>query len=137
MIVAGGGVRASAPPPSWLRWRGAGVPVATSLSGRIAFGPASCAVGVVGSYWQRQPGGQSRRPGLLRRHRDRRHDHAFLGSAADRHAGDQIDIEAQALSRNYPLKVAINGDAKVTSPACWTRSTAPARRGEAWIAEAR
>ena len=37
---------------------------------------------------ERQPRRQPRRPRLLRRHRDRRHDHAFLGGAEDRHAGD-------------------------------------------------
>ena len=37
---------------------------------------------------ERQPRRRQGRPGLLRRHRDRRHDHAFLGGAADRHAGD-------------------------------------------------
>ena len=37
---------------------------------------------------ERQPGGQRGRSRLLHRHRDRRHDHAFLGGAEDRHAGD-------------------------------------------------
>ena len=37
---------------------------------------------------ERQSRGQSRRSRLLRRHRDRRHDHAFLGGAEDRHARD-------------------------------------------------
>ena len=37
---------------------------------------------------ERQQGGQRGRSHLLRRHHDRRHDHAFLGGAEDRHAGD-------------------------------------------------
>ena len=37
---------------------------------------------------ERQPRGQWRRSRLLHRHRDRRHDHAFLGGAQDRHARD-------------------------------------------------
>ncbi len=63
---------------------------------------------------ERQPRGQRRRSRLLHRHRDRRHDHAFLGGAEDRHAAIQIDIDPEALGRNYPLAAAVNGDAKVT-----------------------
>ena len=37
---------------------------------------------------ERQPRRQCRRSRLLHRQRDRRHDHAFLGGAEDRHAGD-------------------------------------------------
>ena len=37
---------------------------------------------------ERQPRRQRSRSGLLHRQRDRRHDHAFLGGAEDRHAGD-------------------------------------------------
>ena len=92
VIVAGGGVRAS----------GAGrelvalaetlqIPVATSLNGKDAIpGSHPLSVGVVGSYSRESANrvvgaGRSR---LLRRHRDRRHDDAFLGGAEDRRAGD-------------------------------------------------
>ncbi|HEV3373508.1 MAG TPA: thiamine pyrophosphate-dependent enzyme, partial [Xanthobacteraceae bacterium] len=49
----------------------------------------------------------------------------------------QIDIEAEALGRNYPLKVAINGDAKVTlARMLEAADRASAARRKAWIAEA-
>ena len=38
----------------------------------------------------------------------------------------QIDIDPEALGRNYPLLAGVNGDAKVTRPACSRRPTAPA-----------
>ena len=71
--------------------RGAANP-GRDLAQRQGFDPRQAsAVGRRGRHLfarERQPRGQPRRSGLLHRHRDRRHDHAFLGGAEDRHAGD-------------------------------------------------
>ena len=92
IIVAGGGVRASG---AGRRAGGAGGGVADPgrhLAQRQGLDPGrASAVGRRGRQLfarERQPRRQPRRSGLLHRHRDRRHDHAFLGGAGDRHAGD-------------------------------------------------
>jgi acetolactate synthase-1/2/3 large subunit len=69
VIVAGGGVRAS----------GAGRELVTrALGGRVRHLLAG----------EREPRRQRGGPGVLHRHRNRRHDHAFLGGAQDRRRGD-------------------------------------------------
>ena len=49
----------------------------------------------------------------------------------------QIDIDAEALGRNYPLQACVNGDAKVDARAharaC--RPQASAAKRDAWVAE--
>jgi acetolactate synthase-1/2/3 large subunit len=48
----------------------------------------------------------------------------------------QIDIDAQALGRNYPLKAAINGDAKITLARMLEHADrGSAARRSAWMAE--
>ena len=92
IIVAGGGARASGAGRELVALAEAlQIPVATSLNGKDCIPGTASAVGRRGRQLfarERQPRGQSRRSGLLHRHRDRRHDHAFLGGAEDRHAGD-------------------------------------------------
>ena len=80
-----------APAANWSRWpkpcRSRSRPRSTARTAS----PAPSAVGRRGRQLfarERQPRGQSRRSGLLHRQRDRRHDHAFLGGAENRHAGD-------------------------------------------------
>ena len=92
VIVAGGGVRASG---AGARTGRAGGGVANSgrdLAQRQGFDPRQpSAVGRRRRHLfarERQPGRQRGRSRLLHRQRDRRHDHAFLGGAEDRHAGD-------------------------------------------------
>ena len=49
----------------------------------------------------------------------------------------QIDINPEALGRNYPLQAAVNGDAKVTLAAMLAvADRAQRRQRKAWIAEA-
>ena len=92
VIVAGGGVRASGAAAELVALAEAlAIPVATSLNGKDSIpGNHPLAVGVVGTYSRESANRivQPCRPRLLHRHRDRRHDHPFLGGAADRHAGD-------------------------------------------------
>ena len=74
------------------RARGGAADPGRDLAQRQGFDPGqSSALGRRGRQLfarEREPRGQQGRSRLLRRHRDRRHDHAFLGGAADRHAGD-------------------------------------------------
>ncbi|HVG51967.1 MAG TPA: thiamine pyrophosphate-dependent enzyme, partial [Xanthobacteraceae bacterium] len=49
----------------------------------------------------------------------------------------QIDIDAEALGRNYPLKAAVNGDAKVTLAAMLARANREsAAKRKPWVEEA-
>ena len=92
VIVAGGGVRASrrAGRARCAR-RGAADP-GRDLAQRQGLDPGrASALGRRRRHLfarEREPRGEPRRSRLLHRHRDRRHDHAFLGGAEDRHAGD-------------------------------------------------
>jgi acetolactate synthase-1/2/3 large subunit len=53
-------------------------------------------------------------------------------------AAIQIDIDPEALGRNYPLKAAVNGDAKVTLGRMLSEAdTSSAGRREAWVATVR
>ena len=87
---------------------------------------------------ERQPGGQRRRSRLLHRHRDRRHDHAFLGGAEDRHAGDPDRHRSRGarpqLSAPGRRQRRRQGDARAHAR---ERPTAPAPRArKAWVEEA-
>ena len=92
VIVAGGGVRASGRIGEARRARRGAADSGRDLAQRQGFDPRqSSALGRRRRQLfarERQPRRQPRRPRLLHRHRDRRHDHAFLGGAEDRHAGD-------------------------------------------------
>jgi acetolactate synthase I/II/III large subunit len=141
VIVAGGGVRASGAAAELVALAEAlAIPVATSLNGKDCIpGHHPCAVGVVGSYSRESANRVVNRADLV----------CFVGTETGGMTTHfwavppigtpaiQIDIEAEALGRNYPLKVAINGDAKVTLARMLDAADrASAARRKAWIAEA-
>src|SRR5437762_4678157 len=141
VIVAGGGVRASGAAAELVALAEAlQIPVATSLNGKDAFpGNHPLSVGVVGTYSRESANRVANAADLV----------CFVGSETGGMTTHfwavpkigtpaiQIDIEPQALGRNYPLLAAVNGDAKVTL----ARMRNEADRGSAanrknWIAEA-
>src|SRR6266849_1318956 len=142
VIVAGGGVRASGAQGDVVALAEAlQIPVATSLNGKDTI-PCThpLSVGVVGSYSRESANRVVNRADLA----------CFIGSEAGGMTTHfwavppigtpaiQIDINPEALGRNYPLLAAVNGDAKVTL----ARMLAAADRGSArkrkvWIEETR
>jgi acetolactate synthase-1/2/3 large subunit len=91
VIVAGGGVRASGAAAELMALAEAlQIPVATSLNGKDSIPGAHPLRSASSALFarEREPRGEPRGPRLLHRQRDRRHDHAFLGRAEDRHARD-------------------------------------------------
>jgi acetolactate synthase I/II/III large subunit len=140
VMVAGGGVRAAGAAAELVALAEAlQVPVATSLNGKDTIpGNHPLSVGVVGSYSRESANRVVNRSDLV----------CFIGTETGGMTTHfwavppigtpaiQIDIEAQAIGRNYPLKAAVNGDAKVTL----ARMLEHADRGSAtrrasWIAE--
>ena len=142
VIVAGGGVRAS----------GAGreltalaealqIPVATSLNGKDTIpGTNPLSVGVVGSYSRESANRIVAAADLV----------CFIGTETGGMTTHfwavpkigvpalQIDIEPEALGRNYPLKAGVLGDAKtVLSLMLEDADRASAGRRKAWVAYAR
>ena len=141
VFVAGGGVRASGAAAELVGLAQAlQIPVATSLNGKDTIpGNHPLSVGVVGSYSRESANRVVNRADLV----------CFVGTETGGMTTHfwavppigtpaiQIDIEAQAIGRNYPLKAAVNGDAKVTL----TRMAEHADRGSSarrapWVAEA-
>ena len=118
VIVAGGGVRASGAASELVALAEAlEIPVATSLNGKDAIpGNHPLSVGVVGSYSRESANRVVNGADLV----------CFVGTEAGGMTTHfwavpkigtpaiQIDIDPQALGRNYPLLVGVNGDAKVT-----------------------
>ena len=118
VIVAGGGVRASGAATELVALAEAlEIPVATSLNGKdVIPGNHPLSVGVVGTY-SRESANRVVNSGDLV---------CFVGTEAGGMTTHfwavpqigtpaiQIDIDPQALGRNYPLLVGVNGDAKVT-----------------------
>jgi acetolactate synthase-1/2/3 large subunit len=118
VIVAGGGVRASGAAAELVALAEAlQIPVATSLNGKDSIpGNHPLSVGVVGSYSRETANRVVADADLV----------CFVGTETGGMTTHfwavpkigvpaiQIDINAEALGRNYPLQVAINGDAKVT-----------------------
>ena len=142
VLVAGGGVRASGAQADVLALAEAlQIPIATSLNGKDTVpGTHPLSVGVVGSYSRESANRVVNRADLV----------CFIGSEAGGMTTHfwavppigtpaiQIDINPEALGRNYPLLAAVNGDAKVTL----ARMLAAADRGSAgrrklWIEETR
>ncbi|HEX9488883.1 MAG TPA: thiamine pyrophosphate-binding protein, partial [Stellaceae bacterium] len=142
VIVAGGGVRASGAAAELVALAEAlQIPVATSLNGKDTVpGTHPLSVGAVGSYSRESANRVVNRADLV----------CFIGSEAGGMTTHfwavppigtpaiQIDINPEALGRNYPLLAAVNGDAKVTLG----RMLAAAERGSAgrrkvWIEETR
>jgi acetolactate synthase-1/2/3 large subunit len=141
VLIAGGGVRASGAAAELVGLAEAlQIPVATSLNGKDTIaGNHPLSVGVVGSYSRESANRVVNRADLV----------CFIGTETGGMTTHfwavppigtpaiQIDIDAQAIGRNYPLKAALNGDAKVTL----TRMLEHADRGSAarrtaWVKEA-
>ena len=141
VIVAGGGVRASGAAQELVALAEAlQIPVATSLNGKDTIpGNHPLSVGVVGSYSRESANRVVNRADLV----------CFVGTEtggmtthfwavpAIGTPAIQIDIDAEALGRNYPLLAAVNGDAKVTlTKMLESADRASAGKRKAWIAEA-
>jgi acetolactate synthase I/II/III large subunit len=141
VIVAGGGVRASGAQAEVVALAEAlNIPVATSLNGKDTIpGTHPLSVGVCGTYSRESANRVVNRADLI----------CFIGTETGGmtthfwavpeigRAAIQIDIDAEALGRNYPLLACVNGDAKVTL----TMMLKAAERGSAgkrnaWVAEA-
>jgi acetolactate synthase-1/2/3 large subunit len=142
VIVAGGGVRASGAAPELVALAETlQIPVATSLNGKDAIpGNHPLSVGVVGTYSRESANRVVDRAGLV----------CFIGTetggmtthfwAVPKIGGTpavQIDLNPEALGRNYPLLAAVNADAKAALALMLDNADAEtAKRRKAWIAEA-
>src|SRR5262245_10638674 len=141
VIVAGGGVRASGAASDLVALAEAlQIPVATSLNGKDSIpGNHPLSVGVVGTYSRESANRVVNRADLV----------CFIGSETGGMTTHfwavpkigtpaiQIDIDAEALGRNYPLEAAVNGDAKVTLTEMLKHADrGSATRRKAWVAEA-
>jgi acetolactate synthase-1/2/3 large subunit len=141
VIVAGGGVRASGAAAELVELAQAlQIPVATSLNGKDTIaGNHPLSVGVVGSYSRESANRVVNRADLV----------CFIGTETGGMTTHfwavppigtpaiQIDIDAEAIGRNYPLKAALNGDAKVTLGRMLEHADrGSAARRTAWVAEA-
>jgi acetolactate synthase-1/2/3 large subunit len=142
VIVAGGGVRTSGAQAGVVALAEAlQIPVATSLNGKDTIpGHHPLSVGVVGSYSRESANRVVNRADLV----------CFIGSESGGMTTHfwavppigtpaiQIDINPEALGRNYPLLAAVNGDAKVTLArmlAGADRAGTGAGKRKAWIEE--
>jgi len=118
VIVAGGGVRASGAGRELVALaEKLGVPVATSLNGKDSIpGVHPLSVGVAGTYSRESANRVIGQADLM----------FFVGTGTGGMTTNfwtvprigvpaiQIDIDAEALGRNYPLKASVLGDVKVT-----------------------
>ena len=118
VIVAGGGVRASGASAELVALAEAlQIPVATSLNGKDAIpGNHPLSVGVVGTYSRESANRVVNGADLV----------CFIGTETGGMTTHfwavpkigtpaiQIDIDPEAIGRNYPLLAGVNGDAKVT-----------------------
>src|SRR6201987_2751142 len=138
VIVAGGGVRASGAVAELVALAEAlQIPVATSLNGKDAIpGSHPLAVGVVGTYSRESANRVVNAADLV----------CFVGTEtggmtthfwAVPQIGTpaiQIDIDPQAIGRNYPLLAGVNGDAKVTLARMLAAADrASAGKRKAWV----
>jgi acetolactate synthase-1/2/3 large subunit len=140
VIVAGGGVRASGAGAELVALAEAlQIPVATSLNGKDSIpGNHPLSVGVCGTYSRESANRVVNAADLV----------CFIGSETGGMTTHfwavpkigtraiQIDIEPQALGRNYPLAAAVNGDAKVTlAKMLRAADRAGAAKRKTWIGE--
>jgi acetolactate synthase-1/2/3 large subunit len=140
VIVAGGGVRASGAGSELVELAEAlQIPVATSLNGKECIsGNHPLSVGVVGSYSRESANRVVGAADLV----------CFIGTETGGMTTHfwavpkigtpavQIDINPEALGRNYPLLAAVNGDAKATLALMLDNADkASAERRKAWIAQ--
>jgi acetolactate synthase-1/2/3 large subunit len=141
VIVAGGGVRASRAGAELVALAEAlQIPVATSLNSKDSIpGSHPLSVGVVGSYSRETANRVVADADLV----------CFVGTETGGMTTHvwavpkigvpaiQIDINPEALGRNYPLQVAINGDAKITLAQMAAHADrGSATRRQAWVANA-
>src|SRR6201991_4379487 len=141
VVVAGGGVRASGGSAELVaRAEALQIPVATSLNGKDAIpGNHPLSVGVVGSYSRESANRVVNRADLV----------CFVGTETGGMTTHfwavpkigtpaiQIDLDAEALGRNYPLEAAVCADAKVTLARMLEHADrATAAKRKAWVAEA-
>ena len=142
VIVAGGGVRASGAQAELVALAEAlPIPVATSLNGKDSIpGTHPLSVGVVGTYSRESANRVVNEADLV----------CFVGTETGGMTTHfwavppigtpaiQIDINAEALGRNYPLQACVNGDAKVTLARMAEHADSRQRRQrDAWAAEVR
>ena len=140
IFVVGGGVRASGAGRELVALAEAlQIPVATSLNGKDCIpGTHPLSIGVVGSYSRESANRAVNRADLV----------CFIGTETGgmtTHfwavpkigvAAIQIDIEPEALGRNYPLQASVLGDAKaVLSAMIKQADKASAKKREPWVKE--
>ncbi len=140
IFVAGGGVRASGAQRELVALAEAlQIPVATSLNGKDSIaGTHPLSVGVAGTYSRESANRAVNRADLV----------CFVGSETGGmtthfwavpeigRPAIQIDIEPEALGRNYPLAASVLGDAKSVLAAMLARADkASAARRAAWVEE--
>jgi acetolactate synthase I/II/III large subunit len=141
VIVAGGGVRASGAAAELVALAEAlQIPIATSLNGKDCIpGTHPLSAGVVGTYSRESANRVVNRADLV----------CFIGTETGGMTTHfwavpkigtpaiQIDIDPEALGRNYPLQAAVNGDAKITLERLLAKAdrTSAARR-KGWVEEA-
>jgi acetolactate synthase I/II/III large subunit len=141
VIVAGGGVRSSGAAQQLVALAEAlQIPVATSLNGKDSIpGNHPLSVGVCGTYSRESANRVVNAADLI----------CFIGTETGGMTTHfwavpkigtpsvQIDIEPEALGRNYPLAAAVNGDAKVTLTRMLAHADrATAARRKSWVGEA-
>src|SRR5262249_39472807 len=142
VIVAGGGVRASRAGPELVALAEAlAIPVATSLNGKDSIpGTHPLSVGVVGTYSRESANRVVNQADLV----------CFIGTETGGMTTHfwavpkigtpavQIDIEPEALGRNYPLKASVLGDAKTVLALMRQHAdTSTAKKRQAWTEQAR
>jgi acetolactate synthase-1/2/3 large subunit len=140
VIVAGGGVRASGAGRELVALAEAlQIPVATSLNGKDSIpGNHPLSVGVAGTYSRESANQAVNRADLI----------CFIGSETGGMTTHfwtapkigtpaiQIDIDPEAIGRNYPLRAGVNGDAKVTLAQMIKHADrASASRRKPWVEE--
>src|SRR5882724_5358218 len=141
VIVAGGGVRASGAAAELVALAEAlQIPVATSLNGKDSIpGNHPLAVGVVGTYSRESANRVVNAADLV----------CFIGTETGGMTTHfwavpkigtpaiQIDIDPEALGRNYPLLAGINGDVKITLARMLSLADkGSAGKRKAWVGEA-
>ncbi|HVV63761.1 MAG TPA: thiamine pyrophosphate-binding protein [Pseudolabrys sp.] len=140
VFVAGGGVRASNAAKELVALAEAlQIPVATSLNGKDSIpGTHPLSIGVVGSYSREAANRVVNRADLV----------CFIGTETGGMTTHfwavpkigtpaiQIDIDAEALGRNYPLKASVLGDAKAVLAHMYAQAdNTSATKRKAWIGE--
>ncbi len=142
VIIAGGGVRTSGAAAELVKLAEAlAIPVATSLNGKdVIPGDHPLSVGVVGTYSRESANLAVAQASLV----------CFVGTTAGGMTTNlwscpkigvravQIDIDPEALGRNYSLEAAVLGDAKVALARMLDQAdAASAERRKLWIETAR